>query len=329
MVRGSKVSPKRKKAISTKKLALISISIALTIIFAALAASYFSSNENEVFSLKAAIIDQLARNYPNPSFVKNVTKLLKDAGFSVECYFNDTVDVEFFRSMAERRFGIIILRVHSALRQDGSTVDLFTSEKWNKTKYSQEWKEGLIVYGNYSNDPNYYCAITYRFIESLRGRFPKSIIFAMGCWSLKQGCEQLAKAFIAKGAKAYIGWTDEILPRDTDNETLILLKNLIKKDYPLGYAVRNANSYHYTGVLPNGTQVPITSKLRLYPDTEEVSSLKLSELINEAKTTSTQYTVSVFQTKILDFQRQRVNKIHLRKIFITFLTFNVGQNCCV
>jgi hypothetical protein len=318
MVRGSKVSSKRKKAISTKKLALISIFIALTIIFAALVASYFSSKENDVFSLKAAIIDQLARNYPNPLFIGNVTKLLGDAGFSVECYFNETVNVEFFRSLAERRFGIIILRFHSALRQGGSPVDLFTSEKWDGNKYSQEWIEDLIVPGNYSDDPNYYCAITYKFIESLSGRFPKSIIFAMGCWSLKQGCEQLAKAFIAKGAKAYIGWTDEILPRDTDNEMLILLENLIKKDYPLGYAVRNTNSYHYIGVLPNGTQVPITSKLRLYPDSEEVSSLKLSELINEAKTMSTQYTVSVCQSKILNLRRQHINKIHLRRYPLHF-----------
>lgn len=306
MIKKSKVRQKRRRTISTKKLAIISILIAITILFTVFAISYILSAKNDSFSLNAVIIDQLAKTNPNPSFKENATTLLKARGFNVEYYCNDTINVNFFKSLAERRFGIIILRVHSALRADRSTVDLFTNEIWNGQRYALDLAKELIVYGNYSGDPNYYCAITYRFIESLPGRFPKSVVFAMGCWSLKEGCEELAQAFINKGAKAYIGWTDEILPKDTDAETLNLLETILNDD-PLGYAVSKTKSYRYIGMLPNGTQVPITSRLRLYPDSAEVRSLRLSQLINEATMELTQYIVSFFKAAVLVFQTPQTN----------------------
>jgi hypothetical protein len=306
MVKRSKVHTKKKKAISTKKLAIISAFTALIIISTAF---YFFSEKNDVFSLKAVIVDQLAKDHSNPSFVENVTDLLEGKGFKVEYYCNETIDVSFFKSLAERRFGIIIFRVHTALRQDGSTVDLFTNEKWDSQKYGQEWERGLIVYGNYSNDPNLYCAITSRFIERLSGSFPKSIVFAMGCWSLKEGCEQLANAFIKKGAKAYIGWTDVILPEDTDNETLSLLKMLLDYDYTLGDAVNKTRTYNYTGVSPGGTQVPVTSRLRLFTESPEVRNLKLSELIAEANRASTHSMISNLKITNSIFQTQARRKV--------------------
>lgn len=320
MTKKLKTPQKRKRALPTKKLALISISVAITIILIVFAVHHLFLSESDVFSLNAIIVDQLAKTNSNPSFKGNATTLLENCGFNVEYYFNDSIDVNFFKSLAERRYGIIILRVHSALREGGSTVDLFTNEIWDEHKYAQEFEKELVVYGNYYGDPNYYCAITYRFIESLPGRFPKSIIFSMGCWSLKKGCEELAQAFIYKGALAYIGWTDEILPKDTDAETLNLLKMLLKDDYSLGDAVANTKEYNYTGVLPNGTQVRITSRLRLYPDSDEVKSIRLSQLINEAKAVSKQSLTSFFNTAVLAFQMSQTNKkVHLnRRRFIAF-----------
>ncbi|MEM2147771.1 MAG: hypothetical protein QXJ94_04120 [Candidatus Bathyarchaeia archaeon] len=300
MAKKSDASQKKKKIMSTKRLAFVSISIALMIVFTVFTLSYFYSENSDIFSLNAVIIDQLAKDHPNPNFVGNVTKLLKNHGFNVSYYCNETLDVDFFRTIAERRFGIIILRVHSALREDGSTVDLFTSEKWIG-QYTKERDKGLIVYGRLINDPNLYCAITYNFIGNLSGRFPKSIIFAMGCWSLKANCEQLAQAFINKGAKAYIGWTEEVLPSDTDNETFKLMKMLLDDGYPLGYAVRQTKAYNYTGVSPNGEKILITTQLRFYPNSTEVNNLKMSELTEEAEKT---YTSSLKCNLIIDFAFQ-------------------------
>lgn len=307
MTKKSKTLRKRKRAIPTKKLALFSISVAITIILIVFAMYYLFLSKSDVFSLNAVIVDQLAKTNSNPSFKENATTLLKSYNFNVEYHCNDTINVNFYKSLAEGRYGIIILRVHSALREDGSTVDLFTNEIWNASRYAQEFEKGLVVCGNYYGDPNYYCAITHRFIESLPGRFPKSIIFSMGCWSLKEGCEELAQAFIYKGALAYIGWTDEILPKDTDAETLNLLEMLLKDDYSLGDAVANTNVYTYTGVLPDGTQVQITSRLRLYPDSDEVKSLRLSQLINEAKAASKQSLISDFEFSVLVFQAPQIS----------------------
>jgi len=235
--------------------------------------SWFSQAPVVNFSLKAAIIDQLGKEFPNPSFVGNATNILEAHGFNVT-YHNETLDVDFFRGLAKYNYGIIILRVHSALREGNSTVDLFTSEEFTPTEHQDDLNHERLVPGEYLYEPGkYYFAITSRFVENLEGYFPKSIIIAMGCWSLKPGLEQMADAFIRKGAKAYIGWTDLVLQPDTDSETLKLLRLLLVEDKPLSDAV-SATLYHAYG-----------THLNFYP--KEVGSLKVSQLISEVKTSLT------------------------------------------
>jgi len=301
--------------LSQKRLIAISVALSLTIALTFIIISLRSADIP--FSLNAAIIDQLSRDIPNPTFVTEATKILQSRNFNVS-YYNKSLDVAFFRNLTAGNYGIILLRVHSALRNDNSTVDLFTTEAYTSPeKYSQEIKDELIVKGNYSFDPgHYYYAITYKFIESLQGRLPKSIVIAMGCWGLKEGCEQLANAFIKKGAKAYIGWTDEIKSEHTDNETLKLLKMLLNYDYPLGYAISKTTTYNYTGVLPDGRKIEIKSRLRLFPDSSEVNRLKLSELIAEANKAYTYSIINNFKTADLPF-KQKDKASHLHR-FIKF-----------
>jgi hypothetical protein len=275
---------KEKTWIPSKK-HLVAILIVLTLIITLCSVVFFLFLQpSEVaFSLNAAIIDQLGESDPslsNPTFVESVTNLLESRNFTVT-YYNKTLNVNFFKSLAEYNYGIIVLRVHSALREDNSTVDLFTSEKYASGKYQWERDHGLIVVGEYLYRPEeYYFAITSLFINNLVGRFPKSIIIAMGCWSLKPGCEQMAKAFLDKGAIAYVGWTDIIYPQDTDHETATLLEMFLAKNETLADAVAITEPHTY----------PIygkTSRMEFYPPSVSVGNLKISDLIAEAKNSKT------------------------------------------
>ena len=284
MAEKKKETAQQKTWIPSKK-HLVAILIVLTLIITLCSVVFFLFLQpSEVaFSLNAAIIDQLGESDPllsNSTFVESVTNLLEGRNFTVT-YYNKTLDVNFFKRLAEYNYGIIVLRVHSALREDNSTVDLFTSEKYASGKYQWEKDHGLIVVGEYLYRPEeYYFAITSLFINNLAGRFPKSIIIAMGCWSLKPGCEQMAKAFLDKGAIAYVGWTDIIYPQDTDQETATLLEMFLVKNETLAAAVARTKRHTY----------PVygkTSRMEFYPPSVSVGNLKISDLIAEAKGSKT------------------------------------------
>ena len=283
MAKKKKETAQQKTWMPSKK-HLVAILIVLTLIISLCSVVFFLFLQpSEVaFSLNAAIIDQLGESDPslsNPTFVESVTNLLEDRNFTVT-YYNKTLDVDFFKGLAEYNYGIIVLRVHSALREDNSTVDLFTSEKYASGKHEWERDHGLIVMGKYLNRSEYYFAITSLFINNLVGRFPKSIIIAMGCWSLKPGCAQMAKAFLDKGAIAYVGWTDIVFPQDTDQETATLLEMFLAKNETLAYAVEQTKPHTYPAY-------GITSGMIFYPPSASVGDLKISDLIAEAKNSKT------------------------------------------
>lgn len=275
-----------KKLFSNKQLILLSFALAAIIILGFLLSSFLLQTQEVKFSLKAAIIDQLGKEFPNPQFKDNITAILTAAGFSVAYHKSEELDVNFFKSLAKYNYGIIILRAHSALRDDNSTVDLFTSEPFKEYLHVQELNNGLLVRGvlNYSQGPDEYFGLTSMFIESLEGTFPKSIVIAMGCWSLKPECQQMAEAFIKKGAKAYIGWTDVVSSEHTDGETVKLLSRLLKYDETIGEAVYWAFS--------DWCFYPIVSDMGYHP--ESAGGLKISSLITEAKSSSNHQSIITF-----------------------------------
>jgi hypothetical protein len=137
--------------------------------------------------------------------------------------------------------------------------------------------------GEYFYKPGQYFALSSQFIEKY-GHFPSSIVIAMGCQGLKPGSEkQMPQAFLDKGAKAYIGWSDIIFPQDTDNETMRLISMLLNENQTIGDAVRATNPYTYSGTLyPNSTEIiNVTSYMRFYPQTNE--HLTISQLVAESR----------------------------------------------
>lgn len=238
--------------------------------------------------LRAVIIDQLAASFPNASFVANATLILQNYGFSVT-YYDKNLDVGFFNNLANSNYGLVIIRAHSALRNDSSTVDLFTSERYDSAseKYSSELDAGLLTIGEFLYKPGeQYYALSSLFIKNLAGRFPSSIVIAMGCQSLKQGCEQMAQAFLDKGAKAYIGWTDIVMPNDTDQETMNLLSALLNENATILDAVADTDPHLYHGYASpdNTTIIDVQSTMSLYPWSN--GNLTIPQLLDQPKTSS-------------------------------------------
>ena len=285
--KGSASQQEKKSTLSKKQWIIVSISFLLVIVAASVLSVMFLQPAPVPFSLNAVIIDQLAEDLPNPSFAQNVTKLLKDYGFNVT-YQNKT-DVDFFRQLAKLNCGIIILRAHSALRNDNSTVDLFTSEPFDSSNHVEDQNSGLLVKGTLSyNGVKEYFAITSQFIERLEGNFPKSIIISMGCWSLKPNLEQVAAAFQGKGAKAYIGWTDLVGNTRSDEATIQFVTKLVQNN-TLEEAAHDLWDMTYG------------SKIDIYPTSTK--DLRLSDLVTKAKlnTASTsRLSASNFFTVALD-----------------------------
>lgn len=310
MSKKKKESLKGKEVIlSQKKLIALSAALSLTI---ALIFIIFALQSTDIpFSMNAAIIDQLGESDPssvNYTFVENAKNLLLSHNFTVT-YYNESLNIDFFRNLAKLNSGIIILRVHSALRKDNSTVDLFTSEEFIGG-YDGERQNDLVVIGQYlytsANETKYFCAITHKFIEELEGRFPKSIIIAMGCWSLKPECQQLAAAFIKKGAKAYIGWTNVVLSKDTDQDTITFLERLLNNEN-LADATKSLKHTYYDPML----QQNVYTNMTFYPT--DMWNLKISDLLTEVKSSNASLVFnpnifSVFMTKV-EFLRAKILKL--------------------
>jgi len=241
--------PKEKKLFSNKKLTIVSIALVAAIILGFLFSRNLTQTPKLEFSFKAAIIDQVGENLPsNPAsareFNETVTSILENAGFNVSYHKSESITVNFYKGLAKYNYGLIILRAHSALRVSETEIDFFTSEKFEENRYSGEQKKGLLSRANYEWRPGeFYFAITPKFIESLEGSFPKSIVIAMGCWSLKSGYEEMAQAFIKKGAKAYIGWTDDLSMSHSDNSTVRFLRYLLEKNMTISDAIDKCNTF--------------------------------------------------------------------------------------
>jgi hypothetical protein len=195
--------------------------------------------------LKAAIVDHLSLTFPNQTFIETATNTLKQAGYTVDYYSGENVTVDFCRDLAAHGYEIVILRVHStATNPDASEgpVTLFTSQRYDKTKYLYEQLTDQLVMVTYSQDEwergIAYFGINPPFItHSLNGRFPNTIVIMMGCEGLKNSL--MAKAFVEKGAKVYISWDSPVLASYTDTATAYLLKQLVIENQTIKQAAYN------------------------------------------------------------------------------------------
>ena len=192
--------------------------------------------------LKAAIVDQLSLTFPNQTFIQTATNTLKQANYTVDYYPGEKATVEFYKNLPTYSYDVILLRVHSAGSSLSGAVEsqLFTSEVYSTRKYVLEQLEdqvGMVTYSAFSK-PAYF-GICPKFVQqSMKDKFSGTIIIMMGCEGLAG--TQMARAFIEKGAKVYIGWNGSVLASHTDQATACLLQHLITQKETVKQAVNNA-----------------------------------------------------------------------------------------
>ena len=187
---------------------------------------------------KAAIVDHLSLTAPNQTFTQTATNILKQAGYTVDYYLGEKVTVEFYRNLPTHGYGLIVLRVHSGIGER-PPLALFTSENYSKTEYVYEQltdQVGPAAFRPYHEGDPLYFGITPFFVRnSMNGGFQNTIIIMMGCDGLINA--EMAKAFLDRGAKVYIGWNGPVLASHTDQTTIHLLQHLIIKKQTIDKAL--------------------------------------------------------------------------------------------
>jgi len=205
-----------------------------------------NQNTNSTTQLKAAIVDHLSLTAPNQTFIQTATNILETANYTVDYYPGEEVNVEFYRNLPTHDYSLIILRVHSAVRDpEGRPLVLFTSQLYSNKKYTWEQIYDRICPVAYSTQEAkeriFYFGITPKFVQQdMKGTFHNTTIIMMGCNGLTY--TEMAEAFIEKEAKAYIGWSDSVSASHTDQATTRLLQHLITEKQTIKQAVENTKN---------------------------------------------------------------------------------------
>ncbi len=182
---------------------------------------------------RAAIVDQLYLLDPNPTFIAEAKALLESGGFTVDLWQGEDITVDFYRELPGRGYRLIVFRVHSGILlslEEGKVEPLektylFTGETYSTTKYVSEQLTDKVSNALMTEDYPLVFAINSEFIKKdLKGNFDKAVIMAMGCESCYS--DDMATAFIEKGASVYIGWSTLVSLEYMDTATLNLLGKL-------------------------------------------------------------------------------------------------------
>ena len=190
---------------------------------------------------KIAIVDHLSVQWPDPTFNQTILDILNQTGLKVDYYPSQDVTVDFYRDLPKHNYKLIIFRVHSTAESsvEGTPpfVVFFTSENYTNLDHVSEQQDMRVVYVRFPDSDPVYFGITPKFVtDSMEGRFNDTIIIAMGCEGLRH--DTMARAFVEKGAKAYISWNGSVSISHTDNATVSLLRHLITENQTVEEAVR-------------------------------------------------------------------------------------------
>jgi hypothetical protein len=215
---------------------------------------------------RAAIIDQLDPTHPNPDFIAQATVLLEKKGFKVDHFSGESVTLELYRQLPESGYSLIIFRAHSGLLGNGSKADqqtcLFTNQPYRQMSEIADQLFNRVVKASVNTDPPLFGVGADFINHSLHGRFNKTVVIVMGCSSFEK--DDLAQAFLDKGAAAYCGWDSEVKLDYDEGVTLTLLERFYELK-SIDAAVRAAMSTNgpdpQTGaVLKCLSAAPICSK---------------------------------------------------------------------
>ena len=220
--------------------------------------------------LKCAIIDQLYSVSPNPAFIDRVTQQLESLDFSVDIYRTDDVTIDFYRQLPSHGYKLIIFRVHAGLLENEARrrkgIWLFTSEPYSRMRYyiAQLRDQVTAAKTTVSDEPVF--ALSAKFVtDCMRHNFANTVIINMGCSAFYS--DEMAKAFIKRGASAYMAWDVSVGLNYVDAATMTLVEKLCSKGLTTSQAV--SETMKEKGPDPNNNAF-----LKLYPPTNANKTIK-------------------------------------------------------
>ena len=180
--------------------------------------------------LKAAIIDQLYVLQPNQDFIQQTTQELEDYGFEVDLY----------RQLPGLGYKVIIFRAHAGLLgMEGEIIErtcLSTNEPYSETKHVAEQLSDQLAMARIDEHHPWVFAIGDEFVtQSMDGQFANTVVIMMGCSCLY--VDDLAQAFIEKGASTYLGWDVAVDLSYVDDAAISLVQNLCGENLTVKKAV--------------------------------------------------------------------------------------------
>jgi len=192
---------------------------------------------------RAAIIDQLYSSYPNEDFTTSITQDLEDYGFKLDLYQGDDITVDLFRNLLAYDYKLIIFRGHSgAVTSNPQELEsiigtyLFTNESFDRMKYTRERLKDELAPARVSQDYPYVFAIGSKFItNSMKGNLDNAVVIVDGCSCLYD--DDLAQAFVDKGASSYLAWDATVDLDYVDEATISLIENLCSEKITIRKAV--------------------------------------------------------------------------------------------
>ncbi len=172
----------------------------------------------------------------NRAYVAKLRELLGDRGLRVV-----HMDVEFFRRFfSDVRYDIVILYAHSSYVSDPErwgwrlrpgSVAIMTNEYYSRDRYViEQLTEQLLPMVLRKGDGGIYFAFTEHFVRENFG-LHGTLVVLLGCHSLYT--DGMARAFLEKGALAYLGFNGYV---DTDHCDMVahaLLSKALAGDRPL------------------------------------------------------------------------------------------------
>jgi len=191
---------------------------------------------------RAAIIDQLHSTQPNPEFTASAVTQLEACGFAVDLYQGSDINVDFYRSLTEQGYRLIIFRAHSGLLrpiEHGGTekTAIFTDEPYSRNKYLYEQLERMLPMVSVGEGNPFFFGIDAKFVEeAMPGSFDGAVVIAAGCSCIY--LPDMARAFLNKGCSVYMAWDGPVTASYVDDATLHLIAQL-SRDAAVADAVRS------------------------------------------------------------------------------------------
>ena len=231
---------------------------------------------------RAAIVDQLYNLRENETLIDELTRELEAYGFVVDLYQGDDVTVDLYRRLPRYGHNLIIFRAHSGLLGEGEVAVprtlVFTNEEYSTGSHRTDQVRDRLAVGVPGPGQPPMFGITSSFVTgSMKARFDDTVIIMMGCGGIY--LEDMARAFISKGASAYLAWDLSVLLHYVDDATLYLVNQLCSEGMTVGEAV--ASTMRVMGPDPQ-----YEAQLRCYPpDKKDKTLAELVGMVSEGEET--------------------------------------------